>query len=120
MGARITRPSSGDGAPTLKRSEKILFKVSRGASSIYSTLLSLLRRDAPSPELYRQNQWVRISGDVSDAPKGFALVVDTATTADDTIRVRIAGARRFRSPHSSHCLLARAGCGSRTTRKTIS
>ena len=38
MGAVITRPSSGDGAPTLKRSEKILFKVSRGASSIYSTL----------------------------------------------------------------------------------
>ena len=51
MGALITRPSSGDGAPTLKLSEKIMFKVSRGASSIYSTLLSLLRRDAPSQEL---------------------------------------------------------------------
>ena len=72
MGALITRHASGDGAPTLTLSEEILFKVSRGASSIYSTLLSLLRRDAPSPELYRQNQWVRISGDVSDAPKGFA------------------------------------------------
>ena len=46
MGARITRPSSGDGAPTLKRSEKILFKVSRGASSIYSTLLSHDAKDA--------------------------------------------------------------------------
>ena len=91
MSALITRHASGDGAPTLTLSEEILFKVSRGASSIYSTLLSLLR-DAPppSPELYRQNQWVRISGDVSDAPKGFALVVDTATTADGRIRVRIA------------------------------
>ena len=94
MGAVITRPSSGDGAPRLKRSEKILFKVSRGASSIYSTLLSLLRRDAPSQELYQENQWVRISDDVRNEPKGFAsgfaLVVVPATTADDTIRVRIA------------------------------
>jgi len=41
MGAVITRHASGDGAPTLTLSEEILFKVSRGASSIYSTLLSL-------------------------------------------------------------------------------
>ena len=36
MGAVITRHASGDGAPTLTLSEEILFKVSRGASSIYS------------------------------------------------------------------------------------
>ena len=36
MGALITRHASGDGAPTLTLSEEILFKVSRGASSIYS------------------------------------------------------------------------------------
>ena len=94
MGAVITRHASGDGAPTLTLSEEILFKVNRGASSIYSTLLSLLRRDAPSPELYRQKQWVRISDDVRNEPKGFAsgfaLVVVPATTTDCTIRVRIA------------------------------
>jgi len=93
MGARITRPSSGDGAPTLTLSEEILFKVSRGASSIYSTLLSLLRRDAPSPEhelVFRREQWVRISDAKIDAPKpGYALVVDPATTANGTIRVRM-------------------------------
>ena len=58
MGAVITHPSSGDGAPTLKRSEKILFKVSRGASSIYSTLLSLLRRDALRSTLTALLIWV--------------------------------------------------------------
>jgi hypothetical protein len=58
MGALITRPSSGDGAPTLKRSEKILFKVNRGASSIYSTLLSLLRRDALRSTLTALLIWV--------------------------------------------------------------
>ena len=101
MGAVITRHASGDGAPTLTLSEEILFKVNRGARLIYSTLLSLLR-DAPppSPELYRQNQWVRISGDVRNEPKGFAsgfaLVVVPATTTDCTIRVRREAAVRAR------------------------
>ena len=85
MGAVITRHASGDGAPTLTLSEEILFKVNRGARLIYSTLLSLLRRDAPSPEhelVFRREQWVRISDAKIDAPKpGYALVVDPATTA---------------------------------------
>ena len=90
MGGSLTRPEGPPPGEERSYAKQIYVEIVHNYYSFASRLSSLLGAAPTSPEVFRREQWVRISDEKIDAPKpGYALVVDPATATNGTIRVRM-------------------------------